>query len=583
MLFSLWNGLLMKLACGMQYCLLILFIGFSALAFSQPASRFEVVIDEIFPDPSPPVQLPNAEFIELKNVSGRTLNLLGWRLNTSTATSGLFPAYNLPPDSFLIITSTSNAALFNPFGKAIGIPSFPSLDNDGTVLSIVSKEGVIIHAVGYEKNWFSNDLKKEGGWTLEMIDTRNACNGSSNWRESQHVTGGTPGRKNSVDDVNHDDELPVLKRSYSTDSLTVIAVFNEPLDSISASMQSNYFMNGLTIVSAKPISPLFNKVQLKLSQPLVKRKVYELKVMQVKDCAGNVIGVYNKVKTGVEEIPEEKAIVFNEILFNPQPGGSDYVELYNRSEGVFNLGKIYIANRTSSGGLGSLKKLSEQDYFFFPGEYFVVTADAAALKKQYFVKDANAIIEISTLPSFPDDAGDAVFVNANGEVIDEISYSEKWHFPLIANAEGVSLERLDPNGGSTAANWHSASSTSGFGTPGYINSQFTGNLAPGGAISLSSKIISPDNDGWEDYLTIYYKMDRPGIVANIRVFNTAGVLVKEVINNGLLGIEGSFTWNGLDGKEQKLPSGIYVVYTALFSVDGKQRVFKNVIVVAGEK
>ncbi|HYK56530.1 MAG TPA: lamin tail domain-containing protein, partial [Flavisolibacter sp.] len=129
--------------------LLLCFHGISLLAMAQPVVRYEVVIDEIMADPSPQVGLPNAEFIELKNVSGRDLNLSGWRLSTSSATSGAFPNYTFPADSFLIITSTSNAAFFNAFGRVLGIPSFPSLPNDGTLLSLASREGVTIHAINY--------------------------------------------------------------------------------------------------------------------------------------------------------------------------------------------------------------------------------------------------------------------------------------------------------------------------------------------------------------------------------------------------------------------------------------------------
>jgi hypothetical protein len=566
----------------MRLIALMLCISLCFAAYAQPASRHEVVIDEILADPSPPVQLPNAEFIELKNVSRRSFNLSGWKLSTSTASSGAFPLYNLQPDSFLILTSTSNVALFSASGSVLGIPSFPSLDNDGSVITITSKEGVIIHAVEYDKNWFSNDLKREGGWSLEMIDVHNPC-GPTNWKESSSTTGGTPGKRNAVDGVNPDQDPPILKRSYATDSVTVIAVFNESLDSAMLTGPGNYSIDGMTVQSAKPVLPLFNKVQLKLSQPLLKKKVYELSVSNLKDCAGNSIGIYNKAKCGIAETPLINDMVVNEILFNPLPPCSDYVEVFNRSKTIFNLSKIYIANRSSAGALANMKKLSEQDWFFYPGEYLVLATDANALKKQYLVKDPNTILELSTMPSFPDDQGDVVIVNGNGEVTDEVNYSEDWHFPLITNAEGVSLERIDPDGNSNSGNWHSASSSSGFGTPGYLNSQYRANLATGAVFSFSSKIISPDNDGWQDYLTINYKMERPGSVASIRIFNAAGILVKELANNALLGSEGKFNWNGLGESDQKLPVGIYIIQIGVFRVDGKKMSFKYAIVVAGRK
>src|SRR5215216_2244455 len=127
--------------------LFLLFQFIAIFSLAQVPGRYEVVIDEIMADPTPQVGLPAAEFIELKNVSGRAINLSGWRLSTSSATSGAFPSHTLPADSSLVLTSTSSASLFSPFGRVIGIPSFPSLSNEGTVLSLTSKEGITIHAV----------------------------------------------------------------------------------------------------------------------------------------------------------------------------------------------------------------------------------------------------------------------------------------------------------------------------------------------------------------------------------------------------------------------------------------------------
>ena len=59
-------------------CILILFPLItlsSCYLLAQTANRFDIVIDELFPDPSPVIDLPNSEFIELKNVSSLPINL----------------------------------------------------------------------------------------------------------------------------------------------------------------------------------------------------------------------------------------------------------------------------------------------------------------------------------------------------------------------------------------------------------------------------------------------------------------------------------------------------------------------------
>ena len=39
-----------------------------------------------------------------------------------------------------------------------------------------------------------------------------------------------------------------------------------------------------------------------------------------------------------------------------------------------------------------------------------------------------------------------VALNFQGNVVDEVKYKDDWHFKLIDDAEGVSLERIDPAG-----------------------------------------------------------------------------------------------------------------------------------------
>jgi hypothetical protein len=52
------------------------------------------------------------------------------------------------------------------------------------------------------------------------------------------------------------------------------------------------------------------------------------------------------------------------------------------------------------------------------------------------------------------------------------------------------------------------------------------------------------------------------------------------VKNAILGSAGTFAWDGLDGKGQRLPIGQYIIYTELFNLQGKKRQFKNVIVLA---
>ena len=151
-------------------------------------NRYAIVITEIMSDPSPQVGLPNFEWIEIRNTSSAPINLQNWRVGDENGVSGTLPNFLLQPDSSAIICGTTAAASMQQYGRTFGVTSFPSLDNDGELIFIRNNSGATIHAVDYHKAWFNNAVKSDGGWTLEMIDPKNPCSGSTNWKANSTCT-----------------------------------------------------------------------------------------------------------------------------------------------------------------------------------------------------------------------------------------------------------------------------------------------------------------------------------------------------------------------------------------------------------
>ena len=560
--------------------LLLPVILFCYSALSQ--ARYDIVIDEIMADPSPQVGMPNTEWIELLNASTTPINLQGWRIGDPTGLSGTMPNFILQPDSFVIICANSSAAELSSFGTTITVTAFPSLDNDGDEIYLKASNGFIVHAVSYSSSWYQNELKKSGGWSLEMIDTENPCSGPSNWRASLDLSGATPGRKNSVEGLNADNAAPILERTYSIDSITIVAVFNEPLDSSQGASIVNYSIDGgLSISSATPLSPIFNKVQLNLINPMLADQVYHLKVNNVSDCKGNMIGFKNEAKAGMTSDASAREMVVNEILFNPRVNAYDYVEFYNRSHKIFDANKLFAANRNSSNIISSIRQLSETPFNIFPGDYVVITEDADNLQLNYLVKNSDEVLILPIMPSYPDDKGDVILLNMQGEIIDEVKYNRDWHFKLITDDEGIALERVDAGALSQdASNWHSAASTVGYGTPTYQNSQSRNMQTTNATIEITPTIFSPDNDGRDDFAIIQYQVSDPGFVANISIFDAIGRPVRLLVKNEPLGLKGFWNWDGLGEKANKLPVGVYVIFTEIFNLQGKKDHFKNSIILA---
>ncbi|MDZ4792778.1 MAG: lamin tail domain-containing protein [Bacteroidota bacterium] len=566
----------------MKFSKLLLLFSLLVPACIAAQNRYDVVIDEIMADPTPQVGLPNNEWIELRNTTAAPINLLNWRIGDATGQSGPMPSFVLQPDGYVIICTGSAVAALSLFGTTIAVTSFPSLDNDGDQLFLRAANGRTIHAVSYTASWYQNELKKDGGWTLEMIDTKSPCAESSNWKASISTAGGSPGIKNSVDAVNNDPTAPQLKRAYTTDNITIVLVYDEPVDSLSGATLANYSIdNGATLLSATAITPLFNQVQLKTTGPLSANTVYTITATNVKDCKNNTIGAANKARVGLPVDPAAGEWIINEILFNPRSNAFDFVEFYNNSNKIFDAAKLYIANRNSSGVISSIKPLSTTPLYIFPGNYIVETADPDNLAMQYLVKNPDQVLLVSSPPPFSDDEGTVVALNFQGTVVDEVKYKDDWHFKLIDNPEGVSLERIDPAGPSQdATNWHSAASTAGYATPTYKNSQYKLLNSINAKIEITPKVFSPDNDGRDDIATIQYELTEPGYVANITIFDAAGRPIRNLVRNGTLGLSGYWNWDGLDDKGNKLPIGTYIIFTEIFNPQGKKEQFKKAVVLA---
>jgi len=547
------------------------------------AQPYDVIIDEIMADPNPPVGLPPYEFIELKNISTHALDLFGWQAGDSIGFATINTHFLLQPDSFLLITGNTAAAAFAPYGATLGISNFPALNNEGDQLYIRSREGKTIHAVAYTSSWYRNDIKSKGGWTLEMIDTQNPCSGSGNWIASTDSAGGTPATKNAAQAINKDIQPPLLLSAFAPDNNTINLQFDEPLDSLAASVPAHYTIDGGIGVaqSAAVPAPLFMTVQLKTAAPLKAGTVYTVTANGLPDCMGNLMAGFNTSRVGLASVPDSFDLVINEALFNPRPGGVDYIEVYNRGTKIINCKDVYIANRSANGVLGSEKQLSNDNRLLFPGDYMVATEDPSIVQQQYLCKNPGAFAFVSTMPSYPNDKGNVVLLNSRGRIVDELRYDEKWHFGLITNNEGVALERISYNAPTqNASNWHSAATNAGYGTPGYQNSQWANDPQADAMIGIEPAIFSPDNDGMDDVATITYRFPNQGYVCNIIIFDANGRPVRYLTHNAICGTSGYFRWDGLDEKNRKLPVGVYVVYTEAFTLQGKTKHWKQPITLA---
>ena len=556
-------------------------------AFScYKAKPYDVVINELMPDPDPSINLPNEEYVELKNRTPFAINLKNWSFSSLTSTKKL-PGIIIEPNGYVVLVGSGAANQFlSNFGIVVyEVPSLPALLNSGTTITLRDTNNVVISSVSYSSSWYNDVNKADGGWSLEQIDANNPCGGQENWRASINANGGTPTYPNSVTASNPDVKSPSLNRVIVISADTIALLFTEPLDSITLSYPLNYsFDNGLTSPTyIRAVAPDFKKVILKLSSSIQLGIIYNVSVLNgITDCVGNPL-INSSAPFALPEAPAPNDVVINEVLFDPNTGGYDFVELYNRSKKTINLKDLRIGSMdTLTSTLKDTEIITEEGYLLFPETYIVISENSNTIKQQYATINPNGFFDIIDLPSMNIDDDVVTLSDKNMNVIDNLKYTSKMHFPLLVSTKGVSLERIDFNRPTNdKTNWNSASENVGFATPAYRNSQYL-QTDGGSGVSIPNPLFSPDNDGYNDVLNISYKLIETGIAANIFIYDSKGRQIRHLVKNEQLSMDGVISWNGINDNNEKAPIGIYVVYVELFNLSGKINKHKLSCTLAGK-
>ena len=523
------------------------------------AKRFDVVINEIMVDPNPSMGLPETEYIELHNTTNQTIELSGWVLNVNGKSSILQDA-DIKPNSYLLLIPSTSSEEWAAYDQTLPLSNWSALTNTSCDIVLYNNKPEVMEAYRFKRDAINGEpFKADGGWSVERIDANNLSGEDDNYHWSMSLSGGTPGISNSVANENRDTNAPLITSFEMVDDTTLHLAFSETM---------RLFDDVKLEITPKPASytktldTLFlNYLNLHFSQILTLNQIYSLNHINISDYAGHQLELSEPLLFGLADSLEAGDILINEVLFNPYPDGADFVELYNVSGKIIDISELYMASIK----LGQVEKLyptTTAKHLLMPHSYLVLTTDKTNIQEHYLCENPSAIIEVNTMPSLPDDEGIVCLTNIKGQIIEQFAYSDKMHFDLIKEEEGVSLERLSfSKGTNEISNWHSAASTAGYATPTYQNSQTAvKNEVPESNFSVSPEVFTPNGDGIDDLLHLYYNNTEVGGLVTIRIYDSSGKVIKHLANNESIGMAGDFVWDGLSDKSHALRPGIYIIY-----------------------
>jgi len=389
----------------------------------------------------------------------------------------------------------------------------------------------------------------------------------------------------SIKNIVADTVKPTVTNVTVTSNTLIDITFSEPVDLSTAQATGNYSIDnsiGNPFIAVAGGSALIN---LAFSTVFVSGTVYTLTITNIKDVAGNTMSPYS-FQFAMPDAAAPNDLVINEILFNPSTGGYDFVELYNRSNKAIDLKTLDILERDMDDPatiLEDASPITNQTYLLLPGAYIVLTENAANIQQNYTVQNPAALLEIASLPNYDDNQSICVLRTSTGVTIDSLAYDHNWHFALLDDEDGVSLERVDYNKPTQdKSNWHSAASTVRFGTPTYRNSQFSQTGISEDEIKIAPEVFTPDNDGDKDFTYINYKFTQAGYSLSAKIYDLKGREIKTIARTELLGSEGQLMWDGMDNDNQKARAGIYIVHLEVFNLEGKVKRFKKEVTVGAK-
>ena len=419
----------------------------------------DLLITEIMADPDPQVGLPSAEYIEIFNNTDAPIALDSVRFRDDNS-SRLIGDVVIEDSTYAILVDIDDAESFTELGveNVIGLEDWPSLTNSGEHISLTTD--VVIDEAQYDSDWFLDPEKKSGGYSLEIINPNGECPGASNWGGSVDVSGGTPGRRNSIYNEGPDAVKPVVTSFEVIDSQTLRFTFNEVMDSLSL-LSAN--IEGVTVVSRSVSGENRQVLTVGLIVPLAQDEVVEILISEAADCSGNIMDPATfEVAIGVA--PEFNELVITEIMSDPDPAielpNSEYLELYNRSDKLLSLDGVQLIDATDTVDLPAVT--------IRPDHYLLICPTSR-------VADFSSDIDVTGVPGWSalNNSGEPLTLVSEGELIFQIMYELDWHGE-DAQDGGVSLEMKDVNNPcGQVENWTSSIAIEG-GTPGLLNAATEG-------------------------------------------------------------------------------------------------------------
>lgn len=521
--------------------------------FWQKVFPGDIRITEIMADPSPPVYLPEQEYIELFNATNHVLNLEGMHLNVGTKTVRLGKR-SLEPMQYMIVTD----GIVMPEGldstQFYSFSDFPTISNNEEFLCIKDSMEQFISAAVYHRKDHLNS-KDDGGWSLELGDLEAYCYHQKNWFSSDGGDGGSPGKVNTIESSRSDSLTPEFQVTIP-DSETLVIYANIFLgDQIWFDIQ-NYTLNGEFLIQSVRPGNTAQSILLNLRNSLSMDIEYQLQFTpEMEECTGKEIVLNSSFQ--LPQNPRAEDVFANEVLFDALEEKGEFIELFNGGEETIDCYDLILSQSSLDSGTTSFYAVSEKHILWKPSQFLVLSPDVENVKRQYGEVKEALFIEMSTFPTLPQAGATVKILKRNHMELEQFCYEDDWHSDYLAEFKGVSLERksLDSEA-CMSESWTSGSVNTGYASPGRQNSaSFSENNAQGLSVSNTLIYINKESGG----LHLFFNLEDDKTSIDAEIYSKEGMLLQVLAKSMYAPGKGQIYWEGEGENGDVLPAGSYIL------------------------
>lgn len=534
-------------------------VGQSPPDIPEPMNEAHWRITEVLaaPDPTRP-RAPSVDFVEVHYTGTDTIRTEGWSLSVNQYSYPLSSKRWAPGEVAVVGDSNGFPSQLRPLvwhGKIQVLSSYCWIQ-----LRDAYRRPVVQSHIN--PKWFLPSDKSKGGFSWEAQTKQLTCLNPIGWSVCSLPSGSSPGELSVGSDSAVGRRAGGIRIWRWVDERTLEVVFRHPMSCINRK-EISLSLDSITPDSIWAVSPWTWLLHWEELLDWSGAPSKSLRWSGTKHCDGTDLDTVLVV--GWPESAEPGDWKITELLLNPLPGESRYVELQNTSEKWLNAGDLRVVSvdpvtRTDL----SFRILTEPGVSIAPKSCIALSESWARMASDFSELDSFRFHQSAAELPWNDDLAVGRIEDADGQTMIEFHASKSHHFLGLIRTEGHSLVPALQHETETAQiEW--TSHAPGSGSPGMVP---------------ASVAISNANGQWRmrnnrcrwgaPAVVEYHDLAQP-VLAECWISTPSGQRILQLLPRGLLDSNGLLVWDGRMSNGLRAPDGTYLM--CVRGVDAKNHSF----------